>query len=96
MLITSLFPWVLIDTGIILFHLFSGDFVVDYYSGSGPERVAEQISLGKYVLISYPLVVFLGAIFTVLLWIPCAFSLWLWSKIRDMEITVYGASGKEI
>ena len=35
MLITGSFPWVLIDTGVVLFHLLSGDFVVNYQSGRG-------------------------------------------------------------
>jgi hypothetical protein len=89
MLITCLFPWILIDTGIILYHVINGDFVVNYYSGIGPEKVAAQISIGKYILLSYPLFVVLGIFFTMMLWVPCALSLWLWSKFRNMQITFY-------
>ncbi len=89
MFITSLFPWVLIDTGVILFHLLTGDFIVNYTSGSGAEAVAEQISLTKYVLYSYPLVLLVGAVFTVLVWLPCAFSLWCWSKFRNLKVSYY-------
>jgi len=96
MLITVLFPWVLIDTGIILYHVISGDFVVDYYSGIGPDKVAEQISIGKYILLSYPLFVFVGTLFILMLWVPSALSLWLWSKVRSMQITFYEHGSKEI
>ena len=96
MLITGLFPWVLIDTGIILFHLISGDFVVNYQSGRGPDAVAEQISLAKFVLLSYPLLVFAGAVFTVLLWIPCAFSMWCWSKLFTLKVGYYEAPDQKI
>lgn len=89
LLITSIFPWVLIDTGLILFHLLNGDFIVNYNSGSGADAVAEQISLAKYVLISYPLVLLVGAIFTVPIWLFFAFSLWLWSKFRNLKIDYY-------
>ena len=89
MLIASLFPWILIDTGVILFHLLSGDFVVNYKSGIGADAVAEQISLAKYVLISYPLVLLVGAFSTVPIWLVCAFSLWLWSKFRNLKIGYY-------
>jgi len=95
MLITALFPWVLIDTGIILFHLLSGDFVVNYQSGRGEEAVAQQISLAKYVLLSYPAIVFLGVFFTVLIWVPCAFSMWLWSKFAKLKVGYYAASESE-
>ena len=96
MLITSLFPWFAIDTGIILYHLISGDFIVNFTSGSDPNIIAEEISLGKYVLYSYPLIVLAGVFFTVLLWIPSAFSLWLWSKFRNMDISYYGSGSDEI
>ena len=96
MLITGLFPWVLIDTGIILYHLINGDFVVNYTSGFGPEKIAEQISIGKYVLLSYPIFVGLGIIFTLMFWVPCVVSLWLWSKLRNMQITFYEHGNKEI
>ena len=96
MLITCLFPWVLLDTGIILYHLINGDFVVNYSSGFGPEKIAEQISIGKYVLLSYPIFVFFGIIFTLMLWVPCVLSLWLWSKVRNMQITFYEHGSKEI
>ena len=89
MLITGLFPWVLIDTGIILYHLISGDFVVNYSSGSDPDKIAEEISLVKYILLSYPLFIIVGVVFTLMFWIPCAFSLWLWSKIRNIQVTFY-------
>ena len=89
MLIASLFPWILIDTGVILFHLLNEDFVVNYKSGFGADAVAEQISLAKYVLISYPLVLLVGAIFTVPIWLVCAFSLWLWSKFGNLKIGYY-------
>lgn len=95
MLITGLFPWVLIDTGIILYHLISGDFVVDYYSGTGPEQIAEQISIGKYILVSYPIFILAGIVFTLMFWLPCALSLWLWSKIRDIEISFYENNNKK-
>jgi hypothetical protein len=94
MLITAIFPWVLFDTGVILYHLISGDLVVNYTRGSGADKIAEQMSLGKYVLISYPLFVMLGTIFTLIFWIPCAFSLWLWSKIRNMQIDYYELDGE--
>jgi hypothetical protein len=96
MLITGLFPWVLIDTGIILYHLINADFVVNYTSGSGPDKIVEEISLGKYVLFSYPIFVLAGTFFTLLLWIPCAFSLWLWSKFRNLQISFYGSGSDEI
>lgn len=96
MLITELFPWVLIDTGIILYHLVSGDFVVNYTSGSGPDKIAQEISIGKYILLSYPIFVFVGTLFTLALWLPCAFSLWLWSKFRNMQVTVYGLDSEKI
>ena len=96
MLITSVFPWFAIDTAIILYHLISGDFIVNFTSGSGPDIIAEEISLGKYVLYSYPLIVLAGALFTLLLWIPSAFSLWLWSKFRNMKISYYGSGSDEI
>ena len=96
MLVTSLFPWVLIDTGIILYHLLSGDFVVNYYSGVGPERVAEQISIGKYILLSYPIFVLMGIILTLILWVPCVLSLWLWSKVHNMQIAYYVQDSKKI
>ncbi|QFU77071.1 hypothetical protein EY643_16215 [Halioglobus maricola] len=95
MLITSVFPWILIDTVVILFHLFSGDFVVNYNQGKGEDAVAQQISLAKFVLVSYPLIVAFGAFFTAMLWLPCAFSLWVWSKISKMSISYYEARGKE-
>ena len=96
MLIAGLFPWIIIDTGIILYHLFSGDFIVNYVSGSGAEKISEQISLGKYVLISYPLFILTGVIFTVSFWFPIAFSLWLWSKFRNIEISYYEIEKNEI
>ena len=89
MLITGLFPWILIDTAIILYHLLTGDFVVDLTRKVGTESVPEQISIGKYILLSYPVFVIGGVIFVLLFWVPCAFSLWLWSKIRTMQITYY-------
>jgi hypothetical protein len=96
MLITGLFPWILIDTGIILYHLINGDFIVNYTSGSGPDKIAEEISLGKYVLLSYPIFVLAGTFFTLLLWMPCAFSLWLWSKLRNMQISFCESGSDEI
>ena len=95
MLITGLFPWVLIDTGVILFHLLSGDFVVNYQRGSGEDAVAQQISLAKYVLFSYPFIVFAGAFFTVLMWVPCAFSMWIWSKFINFKVVYYAVSETE-
>ncbi|MBQ24185.1 hypothetical protein [Alcanivorax sp.] len=95
MLITSLFPWVLIDTVVILFHLFSGDFIVNYTQGESENAVPQQVSLAKFVLVSYPIIVALGAFFTAMLWLPCAFSLWVWSKISKMDISYYEAPDKE-
>ena len=92
----GLFPWLLIDTGIILYHLINGDFVVNYFSGSGTDKIAEQISLWKYVLVSYPLFVIVGIVFTLMFWVPCAFSLWLWSKFSDIKISYYESDDKEI
>jgi hypothetical protein len=86
MLITVLFPWVLIDTGIILYPVINGDFVVDYYIGIGFDKVADHISIGKYILLSYPLVVFAGTVFTLMLWVPSALSLWLLSNVRSLQI----------
>jgi hypothetical protein len=80
MLITVLIPWVLIDTGIILYHIINGEFVVDYYIGIVPDEVAEHISIGKYILLLYPSVVFAGTLFTLMLWVPGALSLWLCLK----------------
>ena len=91
MLITGLFPWVLIDTGIVLFHLLSGDFVVNYQSGRGEAAVAQEISLANFVLFSYPFIVVAGALFTALMWIPCAFSMWLWSKFTKLNIAYYAS-----
>jgi hypothetical protein len=96
MLIMGLFPWVLIDTGIILYHLINGDFVVNYSSGIGPDKIAEQISIGKYILLSYPIFVLMGTVFTLMLWLPCMFSLWLWSKVSNMQIAFYELGSKEI
>jgi len=95
MLITGLFPWVLIDTGIILHHLINGDFIVNYTSGSGADKIAEEVSIGKYILFSYPVFILAGTIFTLIFWIPCAFSLWLWSKISTMQVTFYGLDNEE-
>ena len=95
MLVTGLFPWVLIDTGIILYHIVNGDFVVNYSSGIAPEQIAEQMSIGKYILISYPIFVLVGTLFTLVLWLPCVLSLWLWSKVRNMRITFYELDSKE-
>ena len=96
MLITSLFPWVLINTAIILYHLISGDFTVNYERGHSPNVTPEQISIGKYIVISYPIWVFVGVVFTLMLWLPFALSLWLWSKVRNMQITFYVNDDKEI
>lgn len=95
MLITGLFPWVLVDTGIILFHLLSGDFVVNYQSGRGDDAIPEQISLAKFVLFSYPFIIVAGAFFTILMWVPCAFSMWLWSKFSRLNIIYYAVSETE-
>lgn len=76
-IIIGLFPWILIDTAIVLFHLLSGDFIVNYQRGSGEDAVAEQIPLLKYALPSYPLIIFFGTFFIVLTWVPCALSMWL-------------------
>ena len=81
---------------LVIGHLINGDFVVDYYTGIESERVAEQISIGKYILLSYPIFILVGVIFTLMLWIPCVLSLWLWSKVRTMQITFYEYDGKEI
>jgi hypothetical protein len=95
LLIVSLFPWLLIDTAVILFHLFSGDFVVNYNQGGGEDAIPKQISLGKFVLVSYPFIVAFGAFFTVIFWLPCTFSLWLWSKVAKMKISYYEPRSKE-
>ena len=92
MLITGLFPWVLVDTGIILYHLISGDYVVNYHTKNG----AQEISIGLYVLLSYPLFVLLGCVFVLLFWLPCAFSLWLWSKVRSIQMSFYELDAEEI
>lgn len=89
MLITGLFPWVLIDTGIILYHLITGNFVVDVTRVIGDKEIVEQVPIGKFILFSYPIVVLMGTLFVLLFWLPCAFSLWLWSKLRTMRITYY-------
>ncbi|PVV08364.1 MAG: hypothetical protein B6D82_15275 [gamma proteobacterium symbiont of Ctena orbiculata] len=89
MLVTVLFPWILLDTAIILGHLINGDFVVSYTRGEGAEKTTEQMSLWIYILISYPAFVLLGVLFTLFLWMPSAFSLWLWSRFRNMRIDYY-------
>ena len=87
--ITTLFPWVIIDTSIILFHLFSGDFVVDGTREVDGETVKTSISLWKFVLISYPAIVLANAFFAVIFWIPATISLWLWSLFRPLKIKYY-------
>ncbi|MBT3045711.1 MAG: hypothetical protein G8D61_08815 [gamma proteobacterium symbiont of Ctena orbiculata] len=89
MLITVLFPWILLDTVIILGHLINGDYVVNYTRGEGADKTTEQLSLWIYILISYPAFVVLGVLSTLFLWLPSAFSLWLWSRFRGMRIDYY-------
>ena len=89
MLITFMFPWLLIDTGVILFHLVSGDYFVEITSMTGNISNIEQIPIGKYVLISYPVIVLISGVFVMLFWVSAAFSLWLWSLLRPMEVAYY-------
>jgi hypothetical protein len=85
-LITSIFPWVFVDTLVILFHLIGGDFVVNYQSGKGADAFVQQISLVRYVLFSYSVIVLGGVVFSGLIWIPASFSMWCWSKFRKLEV----------
>ena len=96
MFITMLFPLVIIDTGVILFHLLSGDFVVNVTQTIAGEKVKEAIPIGKFILMSYLLIALVSALFTLILWVPCAASLWLWSKFRPLEIKYYENNQKEI
>jgi len=96
MLITFLFPWILIDTGVILFHLLSGDLVVNVTQVISGESIEKSVPIGKFVLISYSAILIGGVIFIIMLWGPCAFSLWLWSKIRPLEIRYYEDKQKEL
>jgi hypothetical protein len=89
MLITFMFPWLLIDTGIILFHLLSGDYFVEITTMSKSISTIEQIPIGRYVLISYPVIVLITGLMILMFWVSAAFSLWLWSLFRPMEVTYY-------
>jgi len=88
-LITSLFPWLLMDTLVILYHLVSGDFIVNYQSGKGANAVAKEISLAKYVLISYPAIVLLSLFFSLIIWVQASISMWCWSKLRKLKVSYY-------
>lgn len=106
--IATILPSVLIDTGVILYHLLSGDFVVNYnsvseiiksnQSGSSveTETVEGQISLVKYVLISYPFLLLFFGFFSLLMWVQWVVTLWLWSLFRPMKVSFYSEENKEI
>jgi hypothetical protein len=96
MVITFMFPWLLIDTGIILFHVLNGDYYVEIIKMTDNARTVEQIPIGKFVLLSYPLVVLVSGLLVLMFWVFAALSLYLWSQIRPMELTYYEVDRKEI
>ena len=79
MFITMFFPWVLIDTAIILYHAVTLQFTVTTDNGT---IALWQLGLGLYAA-----GFIISIIFCSLFWLFASFSLILWSQVSDMKIT---------
>jgi len=79
MFITMFFPWVVIDTAVILYHAVTLQFTVT--TGEGTFALW-QFGLGLYFF-GFIVSIFFCSLF----WLFASFSLILWSQISDMKIT---------
>jgi hypothetical protein len=92
--ISTAFLALVINTLVILYHLLTGDFVINYLSGE--DKIESEISLFKYIFVSYPAIMFGALIQTCIVWLWCAASMALWSYVKPLKLEYYEHEKKEI
>jgi len=85
-----------INTLYVLFHVLTLDFVVNYNEIIDEVSVAQETSLIVYILVSFPAIILIGVFQALFIWPFSALGLWVWSKVKPLELEYYEDQSKEI